>query len=62
MQNETLPSETGSAASILKVIEEVGPLEFAEGELERLLADLEEMRLLDMGKEPVSLDHPPTKS
>ena len=38
----------GSAAAILETLEEVGPLQFAEGELDSLLADIETMRQLDM--------------
>lgn len=32
----------------MKALEEVGPLEFEEGELDALLADIEAMRELDM--------------
>ncbi len=38
----------GSARAILQALEEVGPLEFEEGELDELLADIEAMRELDM--------------
>lgn len=37
----------GSVAAILEALEEVGPLQFAEGELDSLLADIEAMRQLD---------------
>lgn len=38
----------GSASAILGALEESGPLEFEEGELDMLLADLEAMRQLDL--------------
>jgi len=40
--------ERGSAQAILSVLEEVGPLQFASGELDSLLSDLERLRELDM--------------
>jgi hypothetical protein len=36
--------ERGSAAALLSALEEVGPLEFAPGELEARVAELEGMR------------------
>jgi hypothetical protein len=38
----------GSATAILDTLQEVGSLQFEEGELDTLLADIEAMRQLDM--------------
>jgi hypothetical protein len=38
----------GLAASIFETMTEVGPLQFAEGELDSLLVDIEAMRQLDI--------------
>ncbi len=46
-QYVSLP-QRGLAASILETMAEVGPLEFAPGELDSLLADIAAMRQLDI--------------
>ena len=38
----------GSPEAILQALERVGPLQFEPGELDRLLAEIEEMRLMDL--------------
>lgn len=49
LQNESAESgaERGSARAIYRAIDHSGPLRFEPGELEALLADVEEMRDLD---------------
>jgi hypothetical protein len=47
-QRYTSHLKRGSAAAILETLEEVGPLQFEEGELDKLLAEVEAMRMLDM--------------
>ncbi|MCZ2112706.1 MAG: DUF2281 domain-containing protein [Anaerolineae bacterium] len=44
----TTATERGSARAILNALDEEGPLLFAEGELDSLLAELEAMRQLDL--------------
>lgn len=39
--------ERGSAEAILEALERVGPLQFEPGELDQLLAEIEQMRLMD---------------
>lgn len=41
-------SSRGSAGAILRALDEAGPLEFEEGELELLLDELEALRQLDL--------------
>lgn len=43
---QTLPTR-GSADAIVHVLEHVGPLQFERGELDMLLADIEDMRTHD---------------
>lgn len=43
--------QCGSAVAILETLNEVGPLQFEEGELDTLLEEVEAMRRLDMGDE-----------
>jgi hypothetical protein len=38
----------GSAAAILQTLEQVGPLQFAPGELDSLLAEIQTMRDMDL--------------
>ncbi len=38
----------GSSEAILQALEQVGPLQFAAGELDTLLADIQTMREMDM--------------
>ena len=38
----------GSVAAILQTLEQVGPLQFAPGELDTLLAEIQSMREMDM--------------
>jgi hypothetical protein len=47
-QRYTSHPRRGSATAILEALEEVGPLQFEEGELDALLQDIEAMRQLDM--------------
>lgn len=47
-QKYTPLPQRGSASIILETLEEVGPLEFEEGELDNLLKDIEAMRQMDM--------------
>lgn len=47
-QKYTPQPQRGSAAAILETLEEVGPLQFEEGELDSLLNDIKAMRQLDM--------------
>jgi len=46
-QKYTPHPQRGSAAAILETLEEVGPLQFDEGELDSLLNDIEAMRQSD---------------
>jgi len=41
-------SQRGSAEVILQALEQVGPLQFAPGELDTLLAEIQTMREMDM--------------
>ncbi|MFZ0544696.1 MAG: DUF2281 domain-containing protein [Candidatus Promineifilaceae bacterium] len=52
-QKYTPHPQRGSADAILKTLEEVGPLQFEEGELASLLNDIEAMRQMDM----LEIDH-----
>jgi hypothetical protein len=47
-QKYTPHPQRGSAAAILETLEEVGPLQFEEGELDSLLNDIEAMRQMDL--------------
>jgi hypothetical protein len=47
-QKYTPHPKKGSVAAILETLEEVGPLQFEEGELDSLLKDIEAMRQMDM--------------
>ena len=47
-QNDRGVPEPGSMAAIIEAMKAAGPLEFEEGELESLLAEIEAMRDLDM--------------
>ena len=47
-QRYTPHPQRGSSTAILDILEEVGSLQFEEGELDTLLADIEAMRQLDM--------------
>ncbi len=38
----------GSAEAILQALERVGPLQFEPGELDQLLDEIDQMRLMDM--------------
>jgi len=38
----------GSAEAILQALERVGPLQFEPGELDQLLDEIEQMRLMDL--------------
>ncbi len=40
--------ERGSPEAILQALERVGPLQFEPGELDQLLAEIEQMRLMDL--------------
>lgn len=40
--------QRGSAAAILETLQEIGPLQFEEGELNQLLKEIDAMRLQDM--------------
>jgi len=40
--------QRGSSAAILKALEQVGPLQFAPGELDTLLAEIQTMREMDL--------------
>lgn len=40
--------QRGSASAILQALEETGPLQFEEGELDSLLSEIETMRQLDL--------------
>ena len=44
----TQPLERGSAEAILQALERFGPLQFEPGELDALLAEVEDMRALDV--------------
>ena len=41
--------QRGSAEAVLQVLEQVGPLQFAPGELNTLLAEVQTMREMDSG-------------
>jgi len=41
-------SQRGSAAMILQTLEQVGPLQFAPGELDTLLTEIQTMRDMDL--------------
>ncbi len=47
-QKYTPHPQRGSAVAILDTLEEVGPLQFEEGELDSLLKEIEAMRQMDM--------------
>jgi hypothetical protein len=47
-QKYTPHPQRGSATAILDTLEEVGPLQFEEGELDSLLKDIEAMRQMDL--------------
>ena len=47
-QRYTPQPPRGSASTILEKLAEIGPLQFEEGELEMLLADIEAMRQMDL--------------
>ena len=47
-QRYTPHPQSGSAEAILHALAEVGALQFEEGELDMLLADIEAMRHIDM--------------
>ena len=40
--------QRGSAEAVLQALEQVGPLQFAAGELDTLLAEIQTMRKLDL--------------
>ena len=40
--------QRGSAEAILQALEQIGPLQFAPGELDTLLAEIQTMREMDM--------------
>lgn len=47
-QRYTTYPPRGSAAAILRGLEEIGPLEFEKGELDALLEEIEALRQLDL--------------
>lgn len=47
-QRYTPHPRRGSAEAILQTLEDVGPLQFEEGELDKLLEEIEAMRQLDV--------------
>ncbi|MGH3086543.1 MAG: hypothetical protein ACRDSJ_04410 [Rubrobacteraceae bacterium] len=47
LRNESNPPERGSSRAISLALDERGPLQFESGELDALLADIEETRNLD---------------
>jgi hypothetical protein len=46
--------QRGSAKALLQVMEQVGPLQFAPGELEERLAEIQTMREMDMQDDRLS--------
>lgn len=42
--------ERGSPEAILQALERIGPLQFEPGELDQLLAEIEQIRLMDLGE------------
>lgn len=49
-QKYTSNPKRGSAEAILKALEEVGPLQFEEGEFEMLMQDIEDMRNMGLNE------------
>lgn len=43
--------ERGTPEAILQALEAIGPLQFEEGELDRLLAEIEDLRQLDLDRD-----------
>ena len=48
LQQQSVVANRGSAAAILEALATVGPLQFATGELDRLLTEIDTLRQLDM--------------
>ncbi len=55
-QQTSVAPRRGSVEAVLQALEQVGPLQFAPGELDTLLAEIQTMREMDFKPTPVEAE------